>query len=101
MSIFENVRRGQSYDVNDPVYAKEVHTEIDRCHHVNYLSNHTDLSEKEKIHQLEEELLPPGIFERFLLYTSFPDRLRVPPLCGEESLCQPWPSRHVPGNHHH
>lgn len=34
--------------------------ETDRCYHVNDLINPADLSEKEKIHQLEEELLPQG-----------------------------------------
>ncbi len=30
MSVFENLRRGQAYDIHDSEYLKEVHGEIDR-----------------------------------------------------------------------
>lgn len=56
MSVFEDLRKGESYDIRDPQYQKEVHGEIDRCDHLCWEINTTDPSDKEKLNKLEDEL---------------------------------------------
>lgn len=89
MGVFENIRRGQAYSILDLDYQKEAVGEMNRCGHVNFLINHTDPTEQEKIHQLEEELMPQG----------FPkDSYFIPPFqidCG----CRMFVGKNVFANH--
>lgn len=57
MSVFENFRNGKSYDIRDENYQKEVHGEIDRSDHLCHLINTIDPAEKDKVVELENELL--------------------------------------------
>ena len=57
MSIFEDLRNGQSMDIRDEQYQKEVHGEINRCRHLCYEINATDPDNRERIMELENELL--------------------------------------------
>lgn len=56
MSVFEDLKNGQSYDIRDPQYQKEVHGEIDRCDHLCWKINTTDPSDKEQLKAMEKEL---------------------------------------------
>ena len=57
MSVFEDLRNGIPYDIRDEKYHKEAHGEMDRCRHICYKINSTDPNEKERIIELENELL--------------------------------------------
>lgn len=61
MGVFENMRNGQSYNIHDADYQREVHGEINRARHINFLINQTDPNDQEKIKQLESELLTNGL----------------------------------------
>ena len=56
MSIFEDLRNGESIDIRDEEYQKEVHGEMERCRHICYKINTTDPNEREKIIEFEKEL---------------------------------------------
>ena len=56
-SVFERLANGEHIDIRDEDYQREVHGEINRCDHVCFKINHTDPLEKEKLVQLENELL--------------------------------------------
>lgn len=71
MGVFENMRQGQSYNIKDPDYLREVHGEIDRASHINFEINHTDPTDKEQINQLEHELLTSGLPEGSFLTPPF------------------------------
>lgn len=57
MSIFEKLRAGESIDIRNAQYQKEVHGEIDRCNDICYDINATRPSERERVVTLENELL--------------------------------------------
>ncbi|ANZ63591.1 acetyltransferase [Secundilactobacillus paracollinoides] len=57
MTVFEALRTGQSYDIRDADYQREVHGEIDRCNHLCWAISQTDPADKPRIKQLENELL--------------------------------------------
>lgn len=61
MSVFEKMRNGQAYDIRDADYQKEVHGEIDRARHLNFLINQTDPNDKNRITELEKQLLTSGL----------------------------------------
>lgn len=61
MSVFEKMRNGQAYNIKDADYQKEVHGEIDRARHINFLINQTDPNDKERIMELEKRLLTSGL----------------------------------------
>lgn len=61
MSVFEKMRNGQAYDIRDADYQKEVHGEIDRARHLNFLINQTDPDDKNRITELEKQLLTSGL----------------------------------------
>ncbi len=56
MSIFEEMRKGKSYDIRDESYQKEVHGEIARCDHLCWQIRQADPAEVETILSLEKEL---------------------------------------------
>lgn len=60
MSVFEKMRNGKAYNINNADYQKEVHGEIDRARHLCYQINQTDPSDRDKITQLEGQLLTAG-----------------------------------------
>lgn len=57
MNVFDNLRNGQHYAIADPEYHKVVHDEIDRSEHLDFLINQTDPLDREKLMELENELL--------------------------------------------
>lgn len=57
MSVFENMRNGQSYNIQNPDYQKEVHSEIERSRHLSFLINQTAPNDKERIKELEAKLI--------------------------------------------
>lgn len=71
MGVFENMRNGQSYNINDADYQREVHGEINRARHINFLINQTDPNDQEKIKQLESELLTNGLPKSSFLTPPF------------------------------
>lgn len=71
MSIFENMRNGQSYNISDEDYQQEVHGEIDRTRHINFQINQTDPTKIDKIEKLERELLISGLPEGSFLTPPF------------------------------
>ena len=56
MSMFEEMRKGKSYDIRDESYQKEVHGEIARCDHLCWQIRQADPAEVETILSLEKEL---------------------------------------------
>lgn len=71
MGVFENMRNGQSYNIKDEDYQREVHGEIDRARHINFQINQTDPTDTEKINKLEHELLTSGLPEGSFLTPPF------------------------------
>lgn len=71
MGVFENMRNGQSYNIKDEDYQREVHGEIDRARHTNFQINQTDPTDTEKINKLEHELLTSGLPEGSFLTPPF------------------------------
>lgn len=71
MGVFENMRNGQSYNINDEDYQREVHGEIDRARQLNFQINQTDPTNTEKINELEQELLTSGLPEGSFLTPPF------------------------------
>lgn len=61
MGVFEKMRNGQAYNIHDADYQREVHGEIDRAAHINFLINRTDPADKPKIVELEKQLLTSGL----------------------------------------
>lgn len=57
MSVFDDLRNGQTYDIRDETYQRQVHGEIDRSDHLCFEINATDPIEKDKITALENNLL--------------------------------------------
>jgi acetyltransferase-like isoleucine patch superfamily enzyme len=57
MSVFDDLYNGQSYDIRDASYQKEVHGEIDRSDHLCFQINATDPVNKAQLHALENQLL--------------------------------------------
>lgn len=57
MNIFESLRAGQTIDIRDAQYQKEVHGEIDRCNDLCHEINATMPSAKTTVLKLENELL--------------------------------------------
>ena len=57
MTVFEELREGKSYDIRDEKYQREAHGEIDRCRHICWQINSSDPADKERIMELENELL--------------------------------------------
>lgn len=57
MSIFDELRNGRSVDIREEQYQREAHGEMDRCRHLCHQINSTDPNEKQKIMELENELL--------------------------------------------
>ena len=56
MSVFEEMRKGKSYDIRDEAYQKEVHGEIARCDHLCWEIRQTDPADIGKVFSLEKEL---------------------------------------------
>lgn len=63
MSVFEELQNGVSYDIRNEQYQKEVHGEIDRCRQLCFEINQTAPDHKERIMELENELLDGQIQE--------------------------------------
>nr|WP_175279889.1 sugar O-acetyltransferase [Secundilactobacillus collinoides] len=57
MSVFDDLRNGQSYDIRNEDYQREVHGEIDRCDHICWEISQTDPADKDKLVALENELM--------------------------------------------
>ena len=57
MNIFERLRSGEAIDIRDEQYQREVHGEMDRCRQLCFEINSTAPKDKEKILELENELL--------------------------------------------
>ncbi|KIS02818.1 DapH/DapD/GlmU-related protein [Paucilactobacillus wasatchensis] len=57
MSVFTDLKNGESYNIKDENYQREVHGEIDRCDHICFEINSTDPAEKDRLVELENELL--------------------------------------------
>ena len=57
MTVFEELREGKSYDIRDEKYQREAHGEMDRCRHICWQINSTDPADRERIMELENELL--------------------------------------------
>lgn len=57
MTVFEELREGKPYDIRDEKYILEAHGEMDRCRHLCWEINMTDPSDKERVLELENELL--------------------------------------------
>ena len=56
MSVFDDLRNGKAYNVMDPQYVAEAHSEFKRCQHLCHAINAMDPDEKEQIVELEREL---------------------------------------------
>ncbi|MGI6116936.1 MAG: DapH/DapD/GlmU-related protein [Bilifractor sp.] len=63
MGVFENIRNGMAYNIHDPDYLKEVHGEMNRAGHINFLINQTDPNDHDRIVDLEKQLLMAGVPE--------------------------------------
>lgn len=61
MNVFEEMRQGRAYNIQDPDYQREVHGEIDRARHLSYLINRTDPANRDRIVELEKQLLSAGM----------------------------------------
>ena len=57
MNVFERLHNGEGIDIRDEDYQKEVHGEMDRCRELCFRINNTSPSEKNKIYELENELM--------------------------------------------
>lgn len=71
MGVFEEMRNGKSYHIHDPQYVKEVHGEINRARHINFLINQTDPDDSKRIRDLEKQLLTQGLPEDSFLTPPF------------------------------
>lgn len=71
MGVFENMRRGQAYNIHDEDYQREVHGEINRARHLTFLINQTDPTDTTKINELEHQLLTNGLPEGSFLTPPF------------------------------
>lgn len=58
MSVFEEMRKGKSYDIRDETYQKEVHGEIARCDHLCWEIRQTDPADIGKVSSLEKKIEP-------------------------------------------
>jgi len=56
MNVFERIQKGEPYDIRNEDYQREVHGEIDRCDHICWELRMTDPLDKERLHELENEL---------------------------------------------
>ncbi|MBR1930250.1 MAG: sugar O-acetyltransferase [Lachnospiraceae bacterium] len=57
MNIFERLRSGEAIDIRDEQYQREVHGEMDRCRQLCFEINSTPPKDRERIMELENELL--------------------------------------------
>ncbi len=57
MNIFERLQSGEGIDIRDPDYQKEVHGKMRRCRQLCFEINNTAPKDREKIVELENELL--------------------------------------------
>ena len=71
MSVFENIRNGQTYNINDEDYQRKIHGEIDRARQLTFQINQTDPADSKKINKLEHELLTNGLPEGSFLTPPF------------------------------
>lgn len=71
MSVFENMRNGQTYNINDEDYQRKIHGEIDRARQLTFQINQTDPADSKKINKLEHELLTNGLLEGSFLTPPF------------------------------
>lgn len=71
MSVFENIRNGQTYNINDEDYQRKIHGEIDRARQLTFQINQTDPADSKKINKLEHELLTNGLHEGSFLTPPF------------------------------
>lgn len=71
MGVFEEIRNGKSYNINDEDYQREVHGEIDRSRDINFLINQTRPSDTDQLNKLEEQLLVAGKPEGTFLTPPF------------------------------
>lgn len=71
MTVFEEMRQGRAYNIQDPDYQREVHGEIDRARHLSYLINQTDPANRDRIVELEKQLLSAGMPEGSFLTPPF------------------------------
>ena len=71
MTVFEEMRKGRAYNIQDPDYQREVHGEIDRARHLSYLINQTDPANRDRIVELEKQLLSAGMPEGSFLTPPF------------------------------
>lgn len=56
MKVFEALQKGDSYDIRDPEYQRDVHSEIARCDHLCWLIRQTDPADRDRLMELEAEL---------------------------------------------
>ena len=57
MNVFERLHSGETIDIRDEDYQREAHGEMDRCRQLCFEINSTAPKNKEKIVELENELL--------------------------------------------
>ena len=57
MNVFERLHNGEAIDIRDEDYQREAHGEMDRCRQLCFEINSTAPMDKEKIMELENELL--------------------------------------------
>lgn len=70
-NVFEEMRQGKSYNIHDADYQEQVHGEINRARHLNFLINQTDPDNQDQINQLEKQLLTSGMPEGTYLTPPF------------------------------
>lgn len=58
MNTFEKFLDGQTLDIRDPQYVGEANTEMARCRHLCWQINQTDPADRDRILELEHELVP-------------------------------------------
>ena len=71
MSVFERLLNGESCDIRDAQYRKEVHGEIDRCRRLGWRLNNIDPGDREGVMALERELLNGDLKEGTFLTPPF------------------------------
>ena len=57
MNVFERLHNGEAIDIRDEDYQREAHGEMDRCRQLCFEINSTAPKDKEKIVELENELM--------------------------------------------
>jgi acetyltransferase-like isoleucine patch superfamily enzyme len=56
LNVFEQIQKGEPYDIRQEDYQRDVHGEIGRCDHICWELRMTDPSDRERLLDLETEL---------------------------------------------